>query len=418
MEDHDEYTAQVEAEVERILVNFRCQTDALQLPPLLSTEISNSLRLSTLRSVTINGGSKEGGAFRLNDEQIGHFSQCIIKCNLLLECLSLPYHNITDIGLGYICQTLLCEVPVVADEEQQNMRLEVLDLEGNEITARGLHLLRLHSTEKCSLLSLNLSCNRLEEQGGMIIAEALTTNRTLRQLIVNNCGFSLNATIAVATSLGKLSKMGKPVLEELQIDRPYLGQKVGEDAVDHFSRVCANTNVSLAALSLKHYSMGDLSCRYLANALTRSVSLVSLNLECNKIGAAGAESLASYIILRAKNGMPGLRSLRMSYNCIGDDGAIALSQALAQTTSLLEISLKNNSIGVGGLVAIGRSLFTNNTLEAISLFGNDFDSKESGKLFHDLLTERVPYIGLVLDIIVYNVDGVYMVAENNLSASY
>jgi hypothetical protein len=60
-----------------------------------------------------------------------------------------------------------------ADDPQQSMQLEVLDLEGNQITAKGLHALRLHSSKDCPLLSLNMSYNNLDEEGGMILAEAL-----------------------------------------------------------------------------------------------------------------------------------------------------------------------------------------------------------------------------------------------------
>lgn len=429
--DYD-YDAQVSAEVERVLVTVSSTAGKLHLPSSLLTEVLNSLRVSTLRSVIISGGSITPPEMRFDDAATGHFVRCIQQSNILLECLSLPHHRIGDVGLGYICQTLVygngngngigtagSGSGSDAQLEVQNMRLEVLDLEGNDITGKGLHHLRMHSQEECSLLSLNLSGNCLNEEGGMIVAEALTSNRTIRQLIVNNCGFSLNAAIAVATSLGKQSKMGALVLEELQIDRPCLKEAVGEEAVDHFARVCGNTNVtSLAALSIKFYGIGDLGARLLGQALTRNVSLVSLNLESNKIGAIGAEALASCIILQAKSPSaagPGLKSLRMSYNQIGDDGAIALAEALTQSSTLLELSLKNNSIRRAGLVKIAESLLVNQTIEAISLFGNDFDHA-SGKVYQDVLSQRRAVVGrdgldLEIDLVIFQVDGGYQVAE-------
>lgn len=410
-DDDDQYNAsydeQVAAEVDRFVGNFLYHADSLQLSTVLSSEFASSLRVSTLRSIIINGSAL---GCRLNDDQIGSFSHCIIKSNILLEYLSLQYHKITDAGLSAICSTLLYGVSP-AEDPQQSMRLEGLDLEGNEITAKGLHALRLHSNE-CSLMSLTLSYNPLDQEGGMIIAEALSSNRILRQLVVNNCGFTLNAIIAIATSIGKLSKMGRSVLEEIAIDRPYLDKCIGEDAIDHFSRLYANTNTSLAATSLKFYACGDLGAKLLAQALCRSSTMVSLNLECNKIGVAGAEALASYLIYQADKGAPSLRSLRLSYNCIGDEGAISLAEAVSKSPTLLDLSLKNNDIRVAGLTAIGNSLFQNNTLESLALFGNDFDSP-CGKLFADVIEQRLPYTGLVLDVLIYEVDGIYMVAESN-----
>jgi Ran GTPase-activating protein (RanGAP) involved in mRNA processing and transport len=362
--------------------------------------------MSTLRSIFING-SKVG---RLTDDQVGSFTHCIVKSNILLECLSLSYHHITDAGLGYICSALMYAAPS-SNDPQQSMRLEVLDLEGNLITAKGIPALRLHSNEDCPLLSLNLSYNKIDEEGGMIIAEALSVNRVLRQLLANNCGFTVNATIAIATSLSRLSKNGKSVLEELQIDRPNLARAIGEDCVDHFSRLCASPNSGLMALSLRHYGCGDLGAKLVAQSLSRRDSMVSINLECNKIGVAGAEALASYLIAQAKKGTNSVRSLRLSYNCIGTEGAIALAEALTQTNTLAELTLKNNQIGPPGLLALGEALFRNNTLQVLSVFGNDFET-DSGKLFMSVL-ERAPYVGLSLDVLSYEVDGTFMVAEAN-----
>ena len=396
------------AEVDRVVDNFLFHTASLQLPQGLTTEFASSLRISTLRSVILNG-SKVG---KLNDDQVSSFVHCIVKSNILLECLSLSYHNITDAGCGYICSALLFGVSA-ADDPQQSLQLEVLDLEGNQITAKGLHALRLHSSKDCPLLSLNMSYNNLDEEGGMILAEALAVNRVLRQVIINNCGFTLNAVIAVATSLAKVSKSGNPVLEELQIDRPILGKSVGEDSVDHFSRICANPQTALAALSLRYYNCGDLGAKLMAQALSRNATIVTLNLECNRIGVAGAEALASYLISQAKKDVPSIRSLRLSYNCIGNEGAIALAEALTISSTLVDLSLKNNGIGPSGLLTLGRALFKNNTLNSFAVFGNDFDS-ESGKLFYDVLTQRAPYVGLLLDVVCYEVDGAFLVAEASL----
>jgi hypothetical protein len=82
---------------------------------------------------------------------------------------------------------------------------------------------------------------------------------------------------------------------------------------------------------------------------------------------------------------------------------------LETNTCLKELTLKSNNIDLA-LSQIGTSLYKNNTLELLSLFGNNFNEK-SGKIFHELLANRIPYIGLNLDVKVYIVDGHYMIAE-------
>jgi internalin A len=91
----------------------------------------------------------------------------------------------------------------------------------------------------------------------------------------------------------------------------------------------------LTSLNLNHNKIGAAGAASLA-ALTQ---LTSLNLNHNKIGAAGAASLAA---------LTQLTSLDLTYNHIGDAGAASLA-ALTQLTSL---NLPHNKIGVAGAAAL------------------------------------------------------------------
>ena len=122
------------------------------------------------------------------------------------------------------------------------------------------------------------------------------------------------------------------------------------------------------------------------------------------------EALASYLILQARAGRKSLETLKLSHNYITDGGAVSLSHALNENKSLRCLTLKSNSIGHAGLVALGNTLSTNNTLEYLSLFGNDFDN-EVCKQYDSLIKDRLPYVGLSLDVTTYVVDGIYNVAE-------
>ena len=156
--------------------------------------------------------------------------------------------------------------------------------------------------------------------------------------------------------------------------------------------------------------MLDSGARLFAQNLGKTELMISLDLECNKIGVAGAEALASYLIVQARAGRKSLETLKLSHNSIADAGAIALSHALTENKSLRCLTLKSNSIGQSGLVALGNTLNTNNTLEYLSLFGNDFNN-EVGKQYDSLISDRLPYVGLSLDVKTYLVDGVYNIAE-------
>lgn len=73
--------------------------------------------------------------------------------------------------------------------------------------------------------------------------------------------------------------------------------------------------------------------------------------------------------------------------------------------------MKNNGIGPKGLIALGNALKKCESLEYISLFGNHFN-QESGEIFYHIVKDVLPMKGIEVDIDVYIVDGVYMVAQN------
>jgi Ran GTPase-activating protein (RanGAP) involved in mRNA processing and transport len=381
------------------LDSFQKQCNLGNLSAQLITSLTDALLYSELREIYIYGGRC---GYRLTDEDLNTLCVAISSSSIELESLCLPYHRIGDNGLEYICTTFFSSTG----------KLQRLDLEGNDISANGMKALKFALGKDCSLLSLNLSGNRLEENGGMILSETFSLNESLRQVFINNCGFSLLATIGICTALGEKGSFS--VIEEFEINRPIVPKYMpGEESCDHFSRIIGHTS-SLRHLSLKYHSITDLGSRLIAQNLNRADAMVSLNLECNRIGVAGAEALASYLIGQARNGKPSLEALYLSHNMISDQGAIALAEAIQENKNLKCLTLKTNSVKTEGLSALSFAIQKNNTLEYLSIFGNEFSSKGEGnvgQLFHSLIDQRLPYIPLEIDIRTYIVDGEYMIAE-------
>lgn len=77
----------------------------------------------------------------------------------------------------------------------------------------------------------------------------------------------------------------------------------------------------------------------------------------------------------------GLQHLRLSYNTVGNHGAIALARAISVNKTLKTLTLKNGGVSDEGLVAIGKALSSNNTLQHLALFGNDFNNNDTGALY-------------------------------------
>ena len=363
--------------------------------------IHMGLSMSALTTLQLHGGKC---GFRLEDEHVGVVASCLQQAGAEVSTLSLTYHSITGVGVEYISRSLLGGIAATND-----IKLMKLDLEGNEIKEDGLRNLQLHNSNVCPLLHLNVSGNPLGEEGGMVIADSMKTNTTLEELVVNNCGFPLTAMIAIANGIG--SQGSDSVLRALEINRPIVPQYApGEESLEHFSMLLGKIP-PLSHLSFKYHTMLDSGARLFGQSLGKTDVMLSLNLECNKIGVAGAEALASYLIAQSRAGKNTLEVLCLSYNVVSDQGAIALADAIVENKSLRCLTLKSNSIAQAGLTALGDAISKNNTMRYLSLFGNDFSVNAVGKQFNSLIEQRLPYTGLELDVKTYVVDGVYQVAE-------
>lgn len=197
--------------------------------------------------------------------------------------------------------------------------LECLDVEGNGITGSALSAMNLASPFECPLLCLNLSCNPFTSKGRMSLAQIVSLNRNLRQLSVSSCNFDLTCLVAFISGLRSNS-----ALQLLYLDRPLL-LNAGTDEVfsDHFGRVLAMQSCFLSDVSLRYCGLTNVGMRLIASSLMNNQSMISLNLECNKIGDIGAEAIATYLIRRHDSS---LKSIGLSNNVIGNDGSVAISE--------------------------------------------------------------------------------------------
>ena len=269
----------------------------------LAASISDCLAISQCTFIKIDGTKL--GSTRIDDDYLSCLLESLVAANIPLESLILKNNRITSLGIinslsNYICLGTL----------------NYLDLEGNDLDGHCIPYFALSQAD-CPLISLNISCNpHIAAPGGMVLADALLVNHRLQHLFVNNCGFDLTTIIAIISALRENFRM-----ETIEMDRPLLTSRQEEES-DHVSRLLLNPS-SFAALSLRHSRIGDFGCRLIADSLTRNYTLTHLNLESNRIGVAGAEALASYLIMSSSRG---LTSLKLSYNEVGNAGCLALAE--------------------------------------------------------------------------------------------
>ena len=109
--------------------------------------------------------------FSLQEETTVHVAK-MLRQNASLVEIHLRKHRMADFGADWI-----------ADNVRHNRVLKVLDLSCNEIDDRGCHSLSLHLLqEDTPLETLELSTNRVRDDGAFHLANALLKNTRLKAL--------------------------------------------------------------------------------------------------------------------------------------------------------------------------------------------------------------------------------------------
>jgi Ran GTPase-activating protein (RanGAP) involved in mRNA processing and transport len=200
-------------------------------------------------------------------------------------------------------------------------------------TTKLLEGIRLNT----SLMTLNLSENPLGMYGARCVQEALSNHASLERLLLNrsrlcNDGIQLLAVSPLAR------------LKVLEITHNSLGPSSGP-----FLRSLLQSNPSLSRLDVSwNRLLGDGCCEFLSAGLQ---SLQTLKLIGNDIGLRGAEAIGEAIAVSSS-----LVELCLGSNKLGDDGVIFLARGLATNSSLRKLYLRDNGIGDRGIVELARAL--------------------------------------------------------------
>lgn len=331
-------------------------------------------------------------AAKLTSRDIRALVDAVIMYGVPVFAMLFPNHDIGDEGLAHLCRLL-------STSEGYKPTLEHLDVSSNHISAFGvIPLSQCISQPACTLRVAALNGNDIGHDGGRALASALETSRELRVLEVANCDLDTTAVIAMSAVMRDQSS-----LVGLKLDNPRLFSRQ-EDTGKHIARMI-KTNPQLQMLSLRKHRLGDLGASLIAQALETNMMLVALDLSCNQISITGAEAISSLLMQHHR-----VEEIDLSHNAIGNEGAKAIGLALSRNRSLRKLRMTHCSIKDEGLCAVASGLEMNTTLTLLRLWGNDFD-QPSLEHFEGLCRDRFPHTDTTVDIQVYAVDGVRMVAQ-------
>jgi len=227
---------------------------------------------------------------------------------LLPTSIKLLFEPIRLEGFAQLCQQLL-----------DDKNIKSFEVGVNSISTKSQPLTELTGllTMNCTLTRFSIWGNGLEDNGALVIAQALKHNAHLRELHLNNNEIGNKGLIALCDALS--------------------------------CACCALESLDVSG----NIGISDEGAIALATALRTNKSLQYCNLSANSISSAGAINLG-FLISSGKNTV--LTKLDLSSNLISDKGIIALALAVAKNTHFSSLRLQGNIINANSREAVRHSL--------------------------------------------------------------
>ena len=332
------------------------------------------------------------------------FSRLKTKLHLLSLYLPGPCDSITWPDLSEL-QELELFIGNIVPTWRLDTLLSKLSLESLTITGYGGILdyedcvaITHHLKTTSTLKHINISEMKFSNVSGLLLLfKALQDHPTLQQKNIESLHFFNNIIIDgddEAEDWAQLYEEYSHVMSESDDTIKVTG--ISDDGAVALAQVLHH-NSTLGRLNLSNNSISDAGAVALAQTLHHNSTLGRLNLSNNSISDAGAVALAQTLHFNST-----MMGLYLSNNSISDAGAVALSQALHHNSTMKELDLSNNSISDAGAVALAQALHHNSTLISLWLHGNNAIGEEGTLALIEALTVNtsitinILFCGLVL----------------------
>jgi Ran GTPase-activating protein (RanGAP) involved in mRNA processing and transport len=268
-----------------------------------------------------------------------------LSCNASIAFLNLSDNSFGDKGIA-VFASMLCS--------QTNGVITTLCLRRNKFGPLGARVLAdALSMSTCCIETLNLSENRILDEGAAALANALIVNRSLQWLNVSECEIGASGASALFNALAR-----QEFLTDLDLGHNNICLE-GAKALANALMV----NTALRTVDLFMTKIDDAGSCTIANALKSNRTVMHLNLGANCIESMGAKALAQALAVAESK----IAFLSLNYTDIGDEGAIALANALSINRSVNGLCLCKTFVSNDVACAFGKMLAKNSALSILNL---------------------------------------------------
>ncbi|KAL0419902.1 UNVERIFIED_CONTAM: RAN GTPase-activating protein 2 [Sesamum radiatum] len=313
----------------------------------------------------------------------------------LLNLLKEPRNKYTKIcfsNTSFGWEAALVAEPILSSIKNQLTEVDLSDFVAGRPEEEALEVMNIFSLalEGSVLRYLNLSNNALGEKGIRAFGALLKSQHNLEELYLINDGISEEAAKAVCELVPSTDKLRvlqfhnnmtgdegaiaisnivnhSPLLEDFRSTKLDLRDNMfGIDAGLALSKALSAFS-DLSEIYLSYLNLGDEGCIALANALKESApSLEVLDMAGNEITAKAAPALASCIASKQF-----LAKLNLGENELKDEGAILIAKALEEGHGqLCEVDMNTNLIRRAGARCLATAVVGKPGLTLLNINGN------------------------------------------------
>ncbi|XP_072895122.1 NACHT, LRR and PYD domains-containing protein 3-like [Hemitrygon akajei] len=287
-------------------------------------------------------GIKLSGA-NIKDTGMKILSGVMKRQDCKLQSLKLDGNNLTHKS----CEQLVEVLPT-------NQSITFLDLSDNNIQDKGVSLLCDALTkENCTLQILRVCNNKLTASCSEQLASMINTNKTLTELDISFNRIGEEGLKRLCEALKneecKLEKLGLNSIFAFEFG--IMGTYEDAPGAENLYDLLQDKNCTLQSLGLAKNSYTVESCKQLISALKENQSLKELDLSSNSLQNEGMIALCEIL------SGPGckLHSLKVVCTKLTSDCCAELSSVFKTNQTLMELDLSMNELGDNGL-----NIFFNN----------------------------------------------------------
>lgn len=270
--------------------------------------------------------------------------------------------NLHLVGMGpdaLSCIAQLIVRPTDNDGQDTTVKfqgLESLQLDHNRLRDIDPQFCQAIADSECTLRFLSMRRTLLSEKSVVALLQAVTNNRTLQRLNLEE----VPVTGAAVTALEQALKSENSCLRALLLSQAKF--KLSPDAGRSLGAALA-VNHTLALLDLTSNGLNDAQIVELARGLAVNQGLRRLDLASNAIKDEGVQALASALLSNSH-----LQALMLDRNQFTSSGCEALARSLETNCTLQTLTINTNpNIGGQGIQALFTSLCRNRALQLLNV---------------------------------------------------